>query len=1368
MHRARSGDWAKVAAVITMAVVGFGIAPALTGGGLLPAAQHASAVASTASSTAAETTAAGSAGVSSTPSTASCPGAEGPHPCTLDVYELAPGGAPTTDPAVAYYTPDDEVISNVYESLITYNGSQVGPLPSDFIPVLATCVPGSQECSQQFGESLVFDNNTTHEPQFYTFEIDANARFYDPSTGASWPVYPSDVMFSLARTMSFANLPFPEFYNGWILSQALLPPASTSWDGAIHTPYNNTPRDVLSSMMVNVSKYCPSATSGSKIRTNGCITFNVGASGEAWPYFLELIGDPLGGSVTPCGTFTYLGAGLPGFLGTTAAHGDGSCLLPGNSTSTSQAGFQNYLRTVQPTAWDGVQELAAAGPFSPQPQVRYTLVGSGPYYAMDVTTSGEYGSGGYQLAANPAYAAPQGCAGASYCLPEPGDYIPNVHVYWDNDDTVGIQEMIAGQADYVQFDPSHTSTVLQLAKQGTYGILGNVSSGSNWFMAFELNFSLTAEQANDPQKLLNVPTDFLSSDSLRQFLVHAYPYTSIEDQVWTDDGLTYGSEYGGAIPPAQSAYYDSSVDWPTGNPDTVATDVGGAAWWWTQATTSSSPYYDPQLASCSSSSPCQFPVIGWIGNPSLDAAISDWISEIETLSGGALKPYTFDQSGATYEADGALGNGAGNMPIFNWGWVPDYQDPTDYLGPMWMPNGSFSDAMALYSQFSQAQYHNAACGHSDPSTFANLTYWAGIGEIPTECQGTAYETLVTWANLTAHDANQTERAVNYDLISSIGNELALMVYAYINVYNYDYGSWLSPSGINTNPSVGGGLVQTWYTWVYASDVHSVTFQESGLPSATPWSVTMAGVTKSSTTSSIAFSGEASGSYTYTVAYAPGYGASPSNGTVTVAASDVSVPITFSAFTPPLYPVRFQETGLVTGTNWSVVIDNVGSVAGSGMLPNGSEALVAQLPAGTYTFVSGTVLGYTATAGAGFTVVASPVTVPITYAGNLAATWPVTFTASGPPLGTSWGVTVTTSTGPVTLTNTTQNLTFYVKNNTTYPVTFSVPSGDVAPAALASVAVNNSSVNVTVPITPTADAFPLTFKETGLDPTAWSVSIANLTVTSTGTSLTFELPNGTFVWTLPAVGGYNATVTSGSATVNGTSTKSEAVAFTPVLYAIQFFQSGLPAGLAWNVTIGLASPSSISYQLTFFLPNGTYPFSVLSPAGFGSGPSNGSLVVDGAGVQQTLVFGALYVVSFAATGLPGSATWSVEIASQNGTQSSSGNATLLNFNIINGTWPFSIRVSAGYTATPGSGVATVQGNTVTIPVAFSRNATGPSAAYLGTRAYEIIGGLAALAAIGFGLAAFYGRRTPPAPSPPQNWTEGPSSPPGGSSPPPASP
>ncbi|MCI4344330.1 MAG: PKD domain-containing protein, partial [Thermoplasmata archaeon] len=316
-----------------------------------------------------------------------------------------PGGGSTLDPALAYDTVDAETIANVYEQLITYNGSSGGDANNDFVPALATCVPGTPLCQSLYSSSLVSGWN-------YTFVLSPAARFYDPATGANWSVYPSDVVFSFARTLAFSTLPCAGCNNGWILAQTLLPgPSSSSnasnfgWDAGIHNPYNNTPSNIFASMVVNGSS-CP--TSGGRFDGNGCVTFLAHGDDRTWPFFLATLADPLGASVVPAAWFSAAAqaAGLPGWTyGNVSGNGDhpippitGASLLRLNATS-----------------WDAFEFSGAVPPY--WGNVQYAMAGSGPYFLAHYAAAV-----GYSLQANPEYGANPNCTTLG-CPPASGSYI---------------------------------------------------------------------------------------------------------------------------------------------------------------------------------------------------------------------------------------------------------------------------------------------------------------------------------------------------------------------------------------------------------------------------------------------------------------------------------------------------------------------------------------------------------------------------------------------------------------------------------------------------------------------------------------------------------------------------------------------------------------------------------------------------------------------------------------------------------------------------------------------------------------------------------------------------------------------------------
>ena len=213
--------------------------------------------------------------------------------------------------------------------------------------------------------------------------------------------------------------------------------------------------------------------------------------------------------------------------------------------------------------------------------------------------------------------------------------------------------------------------------------------------------------------------------------------------------------------------------------------------------------------------------------------------------------------------------------------------------------------------------------------------------------------------------------------------------------------------------------------------YTVSFPESGLPSGTNWSVSLDGATVSSTAATIDFT-EANGTYPFTIGGVAGYNADPSYGSLTVAGSAVTEPVTFSVVNLTTYTVTFVEAGLSSGTSWSVTLNKV--TASSTMATIGfNEAN------GIYPFSVGSVLGYTASPPSGnLTVSGGSVTQAITFASVNATKYTVTFTESGLPTGTSWSVIL----AGISKTSTTPTIAFQEPNGT-YAFSVGSVSGYIA-------------------------------------------------------------------------------------------------------------------------------------------------------------------------------------------------------------------------------------------------------------------------------------------------------------------------------------
>ncbi|HXY46681.1 MAG TPA: PKD domain-containing protein [Thermoplasmata archaeon] len=729
--------------------------------------------------------------------------AKSPHPNSIVAYEVAPGGAVTLDPAGDYYTVGDEVSLNIFQDLVAYNGTDVGPTYPNYYPQIATCVPGSSQCA------LLYSGNDLVKGDFYTFVIAKTAKFYDHSTGVSWNVYPSDVFFSIARQLAFSNLPAVAVYPGWIMAQSLLPAGNPAWDGGIHAPYNNTPQNILGSMLVNDSAFCPAAayTSG-----NGCITFNVNGAGQSWPAFLSYVAHGTAGNVVPAGWYIQQGATVPGF---TSTGGDFPVLLPGGVSSTSDSAFQAYNASQTATSWDAYEALAVTDYPTLESAVAFNEVGSGPYFLNGSANPAI----GYVLSANPAFLAPAGCAGQPWCEPSYGTYAKSVTVYWGDTDTAGLEAAQAGQADLIDFEDADIATVLALVQKGDIK-LAQTPSTSEFNFGYNTNIDLTALKTYDPYPI-NIQSDSFSYLGLRGFLDAAYPYASVQAQFNQIQGVQFGFNFGGFIPVGMGAYYPTNISWPNYNvttgtysdPSTNAAQVGSAAWWWSQLTTSGSPFYDPEFGSSgySSSHPLHVPALYFLGDPTHQSVLNLWSTEVSSLSGGAIVFDVFPVAPSIVYAN-LLPDGQCPWALWFLGWAADYEQPYDYFAAYGAGSGTWSAPDTLFPTFSQSEYNAPSCGHSGVAGFANLSYWANVPYIDNDCQGVAYSVMVAWATV-ANTAPIASGIVEWNLISHIYNLLNL----YANtqqVYTFQtVGPWINTGTINASPLNGyPGGEEVWFSF----------------------------------------------------------------------------------------------------------------------------------------------------------------------------------------------------------------------------------------------------------------------------------------------------------------------------------------------------------------------------------------------------------------------------------------------------------------------------------------------------------------------------------------------------------------------------
>ncbi|MFY9717715.1 MAG: thermopsin family protease [Thermoplasmata archaeon] len=472
---------------------------------------------------------------------------------------------------------------------------------------------------------------------------------------------------------------------------------------------------------------------------------------------------------------------------------------------------------------------------------------------------------------------------------------------------------------------------------------------------------------------------------------------------------------------------------------------------------------------------------------------------------------------------------------------------------------------------------------------------------------------------------------------------------------------------------------------------TLTFTESGLPGGTSWHVTILGVTESSTTATVTFTEVPNGAYAYGIGAVPGYHTT-STGTATVDGAAHSVPIVFAQTT---YTASFTESGLPSGTSWSVTL-NSNEQSATGTSIGFSEAN------GTFSYTVSPVAGYQASPTSGsVTVNGASVSVGVTFT---PVTYTISFSESGLPSGETFQV-MLNGVPESTLTDGGTDTLAFTDANGTYSYTIASISGWTQATLPFSGMLTVDGTAVTEPtLAYTQVTYSVTFSESGLPATTpWSITLNGNPESSMESSILFSEPNGTFGYTVGGVAGFAPAVPSGSLTVNGADV-SVSVVFTQVTYSVVFSESGVPSGETFSVTLNGTTQSlttdGATDSLSFVVPNGSYAYSIAEIAGYTQStlPSSGSVTVSGATViEPTLVYSQVsYAVTFSESGLALGTMWSVTL--NGNTISTEG--TFIEFTEPNGTFSYTIGDVAGYSAIPNSGSLTVNGGSTSVAIDFA--------------------------------------------------------------------
>ncbi|MCI4321914.1 MAG: hypothetical protein L3K05_06385, partial [Thermoplasmata archaeon] len=318
------------------------------------------------------------------------------------------------------------------------------------------------------------------------------------------------------------------------------------------------------------------------------------------------------------------------------------------------------------------------------------------------------------------------------------------------------------------------------------------------FYPFDLNFN-TGTAQKYTTTTINVQSTWFTYLGMREFFARAYPYATIQNTINTKDGIQLGFNSGGAIPKFMSNYFPTNIPWPNTDPCTDKTNASCPAYWWAQMQDQSSQFFDPQIALCTSSNPCQLPMFGETGAAANDQVMALWAAELESLSGGAIRVSPVDINIVSLIVN-AQGNGPGSnpMPLYVLGWAPDYPDPTDYVIPLYSSNATYTRGDAVEQQLNTPAFTQGC------HTATDGNYWSNLSAIPQACQGTAYKAMLDLLTTAASAPVGPGRVLLYAQAEKIAYGLALYTYTGQGNIVAGVAAWLNPSSINTNVTIGGG------------------------------------------------------------------------------------------------------------------------------------------------------------------------------------------------------------------------------------------------------------------------------------------------------------------------------------------------------------------------------------------------------------------------------------------------------------------------------------------------------------------------------------------------------------------------------------
>ncbi|MGC8656903.1 MAG: hypothetical protein ACP5UL_04065 [Thermoplasmata archaeon] len=220
----------------------------------------------------------------------------------------------------------------------------------------------------------------------------------------------------------------------------------------------------------------------------------------------------------------------------------------------------------------------------------------------------------------------------------------------------------------------------------------------------------------------------------------------------------------------------------------------------------------------------------------------------------------------------------------------------------------------------------------------------------------------------------------------------------------------------------------------------------------------------------------------------------------------------------------------------------------------------------------------------------------------------------------------------------------------------------------------------------SSTYEISFKELNLPSgTIWAVSLNNAIETSNTSYIFFNETSGTYSFKVLPIQGYSPNPSTGNLTILNSPVK-EIISFYKT-YSLLFYESGLPKGYNWGVSIQNVTIYSASNVISFNLTNGTYLYKISTQYPYGTNPSQGSIVINGSSTIVSVQFEYLYKIIFNESGLPQNTVWGVSLNNEN----KSTNTESITYYESNGSYGYTLFPVNGYTTPSYNGYVHVSGS-----------------------------------------------------------------------------